>query len=421
MAITSILIQPDASSINSAYRPIILRVLASSNNIGVPNPPVVYCDIYINGTFYKTITRTQYAQLSLTDSQWEFDIQDAVQEQLSYYLAPNGGNTIINAIPVAVTIQCMFRCSGIDSDGFIYYDVPAPVQATGNTAAIAGSTANPSNIFTVVNATLQHEDVQDLAAHLNAYKNDIWAANAYPLTHRPNTYAIGLGHSDYFPVIAPVGSVIDSIRIFYLAEGASFYHQKAISRNVTTTGNVIYIPSGTKNLSNIFALDFTLINKYYVQITAAGEPLATTNVFNVSNAKDDIIHLHFLNYSGTIDAVSLILQSKVHEPKSDTWEKPLSYPLIKSQHNINRFNVSSNDTYTALTIDYTEDDQSWLDELKDSPLAWLEWDGGQGQAADYLPVILTDSKTEKINIDERFYNEMTVSFIMSNRKQILRN
>jgi putative hemolysin len=71
MAITSILIQPDASSINSAYRPIILRVLASSNNIGVPNPPVVYCDIYINGTFYKTITRTQYAQLSLTDSQWE--------------------------------------------------------------------------------------------------------------------------------------------------------------------------------------------------------------------------------------------------------------------------------------------------------------------------------------------------------------
>lgn len=195
MAVTSFIQQPPASSLQAAYRPIVFRAVAA----GATPPPRVYCDIYFGGIYYRTISKTALAKQNATNSEWVFDIQDAAQEYLSKYLAPNGGNDVLEALPVMCRALCKFRTSEYNPDGFIDQETPIPVQATASSAAIAGG-GFASNEFFILNATLQHADNQNLATHLNSFKKGTWGATNYPATHRPNQ-SISLVDSDYFPAL----------------------------------------------------------------------------------------------------------------------------------------------------------------------------------------------------------------------------
>jgi hypothetical protein len=199
MAISGIVTQPASDHLMAAYRPIILDVTATATMGPSAVPPVVYCDIYFAGVFYKTIKKTA----ALASGNWRFDIQDAAQEYLGKYLAAIYGQAIVEAPPLIALAFCRFRSSGIDTEGFIVPDPTIPVQATGNTNPTAG-TGTQSNSFYVVNSTLQHDQAQDLADHLDAWKNpdDTWDATTYPLTHRPRNYFLCTEDSDYFPILS---------------------------------------------------------------------------------------------------------------------------------------------------------------------------------------------------------------------------
>lgn len=201
MPIGSIITQPAANSINAAYRPIVLRVTAT-NTDATPIPPVVYCDIYLDDVYYKTLSKTQYTKLNAgSNSEWEFDIQDALQEYLQKHLAANGEDQVTEAPLLVAKILCKFRSSGYDDEGFIETEDTAPIQGTDDVGATAG-TGTSSNTFYGVNATLQHEDNQDLATHLNSFKHRTWGASTYPLTHRPDRYKLCVSDSDSFPIIS---------------------------------------------------------------------------------------------------------------------------------------------------------------------------------------------------------------------------
>lgn len=200
MSIEAIITQPAANSVYAAYRPIVFRVSAKKTN-GDPTPPVVFCDVYVNGLYYKTFSSTQTIKQNLLDSEWQFDIQDALQESLTRYLAINGGSTILTVAPPIATTFCRFRSSGIDTEGFLQQEGTIPVQGTLGVNPVAG-TGTESNSFFVVNTTLQHEENQSLLTHLNTYKQRSWDATAYPLTHRPEGYKICKNQSDYFPILS---------------------------------------------------------------------------------------------------------------------------------------------------------------------------------------------------------------------------
>lgn len=212
MPIGSIIIQPAANSLNAAYRPVILRISATKTG-GATTPPVVYCDIYINDSFYRTITMTQYTKLNVSDTEWEFDIQDPCQEILRKYLGTNGGTLILNPTTIIASVYCKFRSSGINTDGFLIAEDTAPAQGSVGVDPISG-TGTQSNTFFILNATLQHEDNQVLTSHLNSYKQRDWIATAYPLTHRTENYKICPSQSDYFPIVSDKqpGSIILSYR-----------------------------------------------------------------------------------------------------------------------------------------------------------------------------------------------------------------
>jgi hypothetical protein len=185
------------------------------------------------------------------------------------------------------------------------------------------------------------------------------------------------------------------------------------------------LPSGPKNLESLFpGVDFTQVDEYYLQIKDQDslEVLATTNHFNRSCCcNDDTIRLFFVNYLGGIDAINLRQPTEETEVVSTTWKKPLQYPLAKWDGGTQRFNVTSNETWTAINTCFTETDQEWLKELMATPNAWIQWIGTQGQDDDYIPVVISNGKFLTKKNNERYEYVLQIEFVMANENIILRN
>lgn len=224
MAIVSIITQPSVDDLKAAYRPIVFVVRANRTD-GNPKPPVVFCDIYVDGVFYKSQAKTQYFALNVTDSEWQFDIQDACQEVLQKKLAGNAIKDLTVVPEIMKSFYCRFRSSGITVEGFTQAEGTEPVQATGTYPAVSG-TGTQSNTFFVANATLQHEQNQLMPMHLNAYKKRTWSSNAFPLSHRPEGYKVGQNDADVFPFIYLDDTQLQCLRINYRFKGQTSFHTK---------------------------------------------------------------------------------------------------------------------------------------------------------------------------------------------------
>lgn len=207
MPITEVTLQPTSGSLNAAYRPVVIKATATRTD-AAPTPPAVYCDIYINNIYYKTLEKTQPE-----NGEWVFDVEDGCQELLRSLVSVNGGGTIVVLSSASAEVYCKLRSSGFDIDGFLVAEGTAPVQGTGNTDPVAG-TGTQTNTFYVINSALQHANNQNLSSHLDAYKSGTWAANAWPLTHRNSNYQACPGKSDYFPIFY-TGSGLSCIEVEY--------------------------------------------------------------------------------------------------------------------------------------------------------------------------------------------------------------
>ena len=186
-----------------------------------------------------------------------------------------------------------------------------------------------------------------------------------------------------------------------------------------------YIPNGPKNLETLFPLvDFNNVAKYYVEVKDNNGDVIATSPMNIQCCgccDEERIRVNFLNGLGAIDAINFKLLTQEHESKSSDFEKPLQYPLEKPVHGIGRFNVKSNDTYKLCNNEYSEEDKQWLDEILDSPIAWIQWEGTQGQDDSFIPIVILDKKFEKIKENDRFIYELTIEFSLSHEKFVIRN
>ena len=233
MAVYDILIEPSptlAGSLQAAYRPIYFKVSAQWSGFLSPTtfiPPVVYCDIYFDEIFYKTLSKTQYINQpdygAMVRPEYEFDVSDACQEYLRSRIPPNGYTSSLPMIGAFTECYCKFRASSINAYGFINPDSPIPVQGTGNKLPQSGS-GLLSFPFYVVNASLQHEHNQDLATHLNyVKKNLVYDTYSYPLTHRSSNYRICKMDSDYFPIAHTYVNAPAKLCIYYRKKGESSF------------------------------------------------------------------------------------------------------------------------------------------------------------------------------------------------------
>jgi hypothetical protein len=180
-----------------------------------------------------------------------------------------------------------------------------------------------------------------------------------------------------------------------------------------------YIPNGPKNLATLFpAVNWNNVAEYYIQIKEGcdGDAIATS----VMNQMDgecciDVVRVHFLNYSGTWDAVNFKLFVEEHEAKSTFFTKPTNYPLVKSEHAISRFGVKANDTLTLSNRDYREENQKWLNELIDSPVILME------KGDEYIPLTIEDQKMLNHKFEDRYEYELIIQVKPSHERFIIRN
>lgn len=192
--------QPNSNSIHAAYRPIIIKGSIESA------VPIIYCDIYFNDVYYKSVSIT-----ALDGLEFQFDIHDAAKEYLNFFIAENGGAVMVQANPLFLSCYCKLRKSSINSEGFTIPEAPIPVQATNTTPAVAGG-GELLNTFYILKSTLQHNQSQELTTHLNAYKQGTWNASVFPLTHRKDGYRSQ--GSDYYPLVCR-NVVPDCLKIEY--------------------------------------------------------------------------------------------------------------------------------------------------------------------------------------------------------------
>lgn len=187
--------------------------------------------------------------------------------------------------------------------------------------------------------------------------------------------------------------------------------------------SVYLIPSGPKNIDSLFpTIDFSQVKEYFIEAKNTDNVVVATTPLYQSNCccPEEKIRIHFLNYVGTYDAINFRKPSIVHEDAADEFKKGLSYPLQKTDTGSERFNVNSNDTYTA-KIYCNEGDMPFLQELADSPKMFMEWKGTEGQPDDYIPVVKIAGKFDKLkNVDEWRY-EFVLEFKLSNDFSSLRN
>lgn len=216
MPVSALSNQPAVGSLHAAYRPVIIRALATAT-AGGPQPPFVACDIYVKDAFYKTMIRTAPDVKTDTLSEYVFDIADALQEYLGVDLPAINNTELLQAPHMSAKVFCRFRASDINPDGFTIEEGDVPVQGTKFTEAVPGGGLE-SNTFYVINAALQHEDNQDLAVHLNSYKQGTWAADAFPLTHRKR-YFVNEGDSDHFPLVYSGECIQANLVLHYRLKG----------------------------------------------------------------------------------------------------------------------------------------------------------------------------------------------------------
>lgn len=426
MPILSILSQPGSTSLNAAYMPIVIEFeaeqpLAASDRF---IPPVVYCDIYVNGIFYRTMTSTQPINVpSLgVHARFSFDIQDAMQEVLKPFLPPSASAAIERADSSMVSVFCRLRASGVDTDGFTNPEATAPVQATGSNPAVAG-TGTQTNTFYVVNCQLQTEDHTDLAAHLTTFKRtgftgQPWDTSAYPLTHRPDSVKICMGDNDWYPFVYTGPTVSAGIKFTGLnTNGGTIV--RATNPVSLTSGSVYYMPTGPKNLDAAFPVapvDWLSIKSYSVELVAStGTTILTSNTYDLGCCcTDEKARIQFLNYLGTFDGVNFRKPLVIHEPKSEMYVKAGKTSMGKRIISAQRHSVRSNDTWEAKTDCYGELNMPWLQELADSPLAYMQWASKQGQPDDFLAIFILDKPFEKLkNVNEHLY-DFSVTYKLSN-------
>ena len=206
MDIEEIVDQPGSNQLMWAYQPIAFTVMADS--VVLSTQPM-YCDVYFySGPFglyyYKTLSSYSSGNDG-SNSYFQFDIQDAVQEFLTGYLANQllPMSTLVQASNLyatgffaannAVECLCRFRGSTFDGDGLLVPNATVPVQATATSDPESGTGTN-SNAFYVVNATRKPLQNSDLEHHLQTLRCDSFESggnvnSVYPLSNQPkNSY-----------------------------------------------------------------------------------------------------------------------------------------------------------------------------------------------------------------------------------------
>jgi hypothetical protein len=462
----------------AAYNPIIV---SCEDDGATGTPPVVYCDVYLDDVFWKTISNSSPLSTVGLTTLWRFDISGVVQEYMKtvipipetpvsladpimedLYLAPpaylpykHGG---------AARCWVRFRNSTLTA-GILTPQSPEPVQATIDSAAIPG-TGYQIDVFFVINAAMQlnTDELSSFEFHLkqNRFVGTIpavpWSWNVnpnnkvYPLTHmkRGKIYAEENGQlpvvcmrDGFFNYPGFMSNIIFAglALIMYDKNGTMLYGN--VSPGFTIPGEAIYnIPVGLKNVSLIFPSFNAFIKdtEYYVLflydqgwatfVPGSGVATFRTPKYYLQQAKNEYptrrVRIWFKNHLGHFDAVSFKVADETIKASGTLTERRYSINnLPRTTATRGRNNVKAG-KYSQVSDVFAEDEMRLIEELVASSEAYMDatfspvYPKYPGGARSLVPIVMDDIEVATLKYDDRYEYEVTVKYSMSHEAIIVR-
>lgn len=457
---------PADTSLVPAYRPILFEATDDGTDGVVP---MVYCDIYFNGTYYKSLSSSSPATTVGIITTWIFDIQALAQEFIGSII-PDITATNLQRITTYGMAHCYvkFRNSTADVYGIITPEPTIPIQATFDTAAVAG-TGWQSDAFQLINASLQQYDSQGLEDWLitkkfvaygpfGVFPAILTTAKIYPLSYQNAGYGLTSHRIDIpYPKAARIyssdwgrysivikrngfyGDASHSVKcqLFMYDNGGGVLYSSTIIATAAMFDESIYlIPSGIKNLVALDGAIAALLPTcacYQVGLfdTTANKPIFITPRFYLQDGAAAIPPQHtriwFQNYLGQLEAITFGENEQTLKVGSGNSERPLTLVpdgFNRSLPGMMRSNVRSNEN-NAATGQFLEEDMYLLKQLFASAKTYLEFTSPEGvddpPVALLLPIKIIDGEFTTLTFEDRYEYRTTVKYVMSNENIIVRN
>jgi hypothetical protein len=437
MAIFSVS-SPNYYQIKMAYNAIIITVLTTGTN------PIVYVDIYMTGSYYKTISSTTPTTTGFFGfSVWQIDIRDAAQEYLratAQFVAtfPTSPQNINDGI---ATCTVKVRGSSI-SGGFVVPDSPIPVQGTMDNAPVSGGgiTAFGAPSWLIFNGVTQLEEDQvpdnGLAANNRAFVKAGYTI--YNLFRNPRLTA-SVDTFMRLPIFIPKNGLLngtvatENLWVIIEDQGGNFYYFTTPGPSYATYAtfaevNVYYIPAGPKNFAGLgvaFGVtpDWTTITRYRVRLEANSFPLpGSTRWYSpwitVAKPCPDTKRFIFANWYGHFEPVTFCEHQEEYIVTGQGWEQ---FNLGNNESfGKGRYNVRSNELITAVGY-FQEREMFFLKQFLSNPKCYLQTTGAFGQPDYHRPVRLVDVTCLTRKMDERYIYEVTVQAQPANERTNIRN
>lgn len=203
--------QPEIHELLSAYKPIVIACTATTDSGDVPT--LVVCDVYVNSAYYRSF----FSSKSEASGEYVFDIQDAIQEKLEYFIPPMDGKQIEITTKTMVDVFVKLRTYKRNFNGLNEPEQVEPIPGTDEHLPITGQGVT-SNKFFALNLLIQHEENQNLFELLSAYRTNDWNLEAVPLTRRnPVTYMTS-DQSSFFPFLTESTPKLLHLQVRYKGE-----------------------------------------------------------------------------------------------------------------------------------------------------------------------------------------------------------
>jgi len=459
---------PGALVYVAAYRPIRFYVWATPFSTELP----IYADIYINSTYYKTLTCYTVDTL-IGMGTYVVDIADALQEYLKTYTPQLPVNAIQDAsYEQMVEVYVNFRASSFDPDGLLVPDGPVPVQGTVTTPPVSGG-GLPSNSFFVINASLlpQFDNIMSneletaLQERMEQPTTVASGTRVYPLSNLPvqggtplANLSIGTYRDDYggFPFIVmefgpatgwwggplPATSRNCKLGMFYDVPGGGSSGVLWLTTGSALTSGIHYLPLGLKEIFAVIPGIYPpfLTNPaapYHYQLflwdNDAGQYVFFTPWFKFKTTAVERVRLAFQNTYGCFEYVTFLRNSESFKIESSEQLIPYVRPFSSTVDPINmghrRNSIKANDEITLSGV-FKEVHMPWFKELLMSPIVYMQvlkdaktWDNPAGTTPALKQVKVVDGSysTKKTVEEGRYAYEVSFKITPSIEYITLRN
>ena len=462
-------IDPYADKVISAYSPIIYSIQDDGLSGLGGVPPVIYCDVYFNGTYYKTLTSTSpFAPIGVV-SIWQIDISGLAQEYIQT-LIPD----ITTSLPQTVyspgftaygatTAYIKARYSTVDAYGVITPSGTPPVQATMDSSAIAGS-GYVTGTCVIANAAQQVTDLMNFEDQLKAFRPTgipgllVNVANrVYPLTYlkRGNVFTNDCAIMAFIcskNAFVTYSGMVDNIPIrlyVNMYQGSTLLYSGFTIAGVLTGQSVYTMPIGIKNLLidipgmvpyigtceyyHAYLVDSSFSSgnpvlfatpPIYINKQIDGTIPGITTLVNPAAPKHT--RIWFQNYLGQFDAINFIEREETLKVTASPSEKPLQQMISvtdRTRTSMSRNNVRSNEFNTVTDL-FTESELPLVKQLLASTKTYIEFVSPETDFLPQvmmLPIVLIEGEYPTQLFDERYEYRLSIKYFLSNEFKIVRN